>query len=467
MARRIVTNSQEAGTRNGALVSDAAVAFMLAQPVTFLRDSIWGDVPLFDKEIRLIDTLPFQRLRRIQQLGFTSLTYPGARHSRFEHSLGVYMLTRQVITHLLRQPQHLHLTTEDLNTVLAAALLHDVGHYPYSHSLEELELRYIRKHEDIGAEIITGPEVGSVLREHWRVDPARVARIMHYRTDLSPQDALLHEIISGSVDTDKLDYLVRDARHCNVAYGAVDVERLIQSLRLHRDPVSGDVRLVLDDKGVGPMQSLVFSKYMMFFNVYWHHTTRIATMMFLRALQDVLGEGLISAAELEHSDDYSILYMVLDRTPKDSVAAELTQRLLGRQLYKRGAVLQPWDRGYAALVTMKRDPERRKQLEAAWCAILAERTGRVLRGHEILLDTPDSRSFDVPLEVLQDWERTGEPRPVLWETVSGLGTEDMDKFRERIQQVRIFASDVALAEAVHLHCDDLLQHAAQSAGAVP
>ncbi|MBI3980246.1 MAG: HD domain-containing protein [Chloroflexi bacterium] len=439
---------------------DTLLGLLLATPRTTLRDSVWGSIPLFDKELLLIDTPPYQRLRRVQQLGFTSLTFPGAHHTRFEHGLGVYHLTRRVLHQLLRQDACPPLSQEDVDTVLAAALLHDVGHYPFSHAAEELEHRLIRRHEEIGYDLVTGPVIGPVLADVWRVDPVRVGRLLLPRSACSGVDALLRDLLSGSVDADKLDYLVRDARHCNVPYGLVDVERLIQAFRAWRDPMTDAPGIVLDEKGVGPMHSLIMAKYLMFHNVYWHHTVRIATVMFLRALQDALEGGLLEAGELEASDDQGLLWLLRQRAATDSSTARLVHRLTARRLYKRALGFTSQDEGYEDLVPMKRDPARRRAVEIELCRRLSS-PGRPLQGDEILLDMPDERSFDLPVEVLCEVPPRGYANPVPWAVVSGLAAADLTRYQDRIRQVHVVAADAELAEVVRASGDLVVQVAAE------
>ena len=290
-------------------MGDTAFDALLRGQRSAIRDPVWGDIALGERELAIVDTAPFQRLRHIQQLGFTSLTFPGAHHTRFEHSLGVYSLTRAALLRLLELNGGPRLTREDVLAGLAAALLHDVGHYPFSHAVEELELATLRNHEAISQSIIEHSDVSDVLTDQWGVDPHRVARLIRPGPDLKGVDVLLSNLVTGALDTDKLDYLVRDARACNVPYGVVDVDRLLHALRVWDEP-DGRPRLVVDEKGVGPMQSLVFAKYLMFANVYWHHTSRVATVMFLRAIHDALDAGAISPREVEHSDDRSLLAML-------------------------------------------------------------------------------------------------------------------------------------------------------------
>jgi len=428
-----------------------------SEPRTVIRDSVWGDIALYDRELMLIDTPPFQRLRRVQQLGFLSLTFPGAHHTRFEHSLGVLHLTRVVLLRLLHLPSCPDLREEDLSTALAAALLHDIGHYPYSHAVEELELQHIRRHEDIGKEIITSDPVASILTDHWRVDPQRVARLLDKKALVDGPDGLFQDLLSGALDVDKLDYLPRDAHYCNVPYGVVDTQRLVLSLRVYSDPTQDRLRLVIDEKGIGALQSLVFAKYLMFFNVYWHKTSRLTTVMFLRALQDALESHTLTAPELERCDDWSILDILKRRSSPTSSSYDLLQRIEGRRLYKLAVEIEDQDEGFDWLAALKSHPAQRRQVEVAWAQALGRLAKREVAPHHVLLDIPEPKSFSVDMRVLQRSDGIVPPVLTPWAHTSGLGNDDMARFHRYIRHLRVAAADKQLASEVSRHWPALLE----------
>ena len=413
-----------------------AASLALAEPVTVVRDGVWRSIPLFRPELRLIDTEPFQRLRRVQQLGFTSWVFPGAHHTRFEHSLGAYYLARRVLVRLLRLSEGPTVAPEDASALLAAALLHDLGHYPFSHAVEELELSGLRSHEDIGLELILASPIADVLRAEWGIEPDRVARLLQ-KAPLPGVEGLLQDVLSGPLDVDKLDYLLRDARHCNVPYGEVDVDRIVEALRVHDG--TGHPRLALSEKGVGPFQSLVFARYMMFFNVYWHHTCRICTIMFLRAIQDALVDGVLGPAELERTDDGALLTLLQERASPGSSSADLSARLANRRLYKRALEYVDGDEGYALLNPLKEDPARRRSLERAWCERLST-AGRPLKGHEVLVDLPDNKVFQIDMPILR--RAGGGLSP--WDRRAGLDQEGVALLQRRLRRIRVVVADAEL-----------------------
>jgi uncharacterized protein len=427
-----------------------AARLALAEPVTVVRDSVWRSIPLFEAELSLIDTPPFQRLRRVQQLGFTSWVFPGARHTRFEHSLGVYHLARRVLLRLLRSPESPTIAEEDALALLAAALLHDLGHYPFSHAVEELDLGILRPHEDISRELILEPPIADVLRREWGVEPERVSRLLAIEP-LGGVEGLLQDVLSGALDVDKLDYLVRDARHCNVPYGEVDVDRIVEAMGVSSDE-AGHPRLALSEKGVGPFQSLVFARFMMYFNVYWHHTCRICTVMFLRAVQDALVDGTIRPSELERLDDAELLLLLSRRARPGSGAAALAGGLAERRLYKRALEYVDGDEAYALLSPLQGDPSRRRALEMAWCDLLSTPERR-LQGHEILIDVPVQITFRIDTPVMH--RREGRWVALPWDRRAGLDEEGLLLLQRRLRRLRVIA-EPSLREVVVERERDLL-----------
>src|SRR5437764_1457918 len=193
-----------------------------------IRDPLWNNIRLDRLALELIETPAFQRLRYVRQLGLAFLVYPGATHSRFEHALGTYHLARRSLA-LLDETDGLNQIPDDeCAIVTAAALLHDVGHYPFSHALEEIGAMH---HEEVARNLIASGDVGRILTTHLGADaPGRIIELVRGESR-SP----LQRLISGSLDLDKLDYLRRDALMCGVSYGDIDVDRLLNSLVLIRD----------------------------------------------------------------------------------------------------------------------------------------------------------------------------------------------------------------------------------------
>jgi HD superfamily phosphohydrolase len=292
-------------------------------PVEIIRDPLWNNIRLDPLAFELIDTPAFQRLRYVRQLGLAFLVYPGATHSRFEHALGTYHLARRTLVLFEEQDDFALISRDECHLARAAALLHDIGHYPFSHALEEIGAM---QHEDVARPLICDGEVGAVLRRVLGRDaPERIVALIRGESD-SP----LQGLISGSIDLDKLDYLRRDAFMCGVSYGEIDVDRLINALTIVRDPESGVPRIGMIEKGLSALESLLFARYQMYRNVYWHHAVRSATAMYKRLVADALDAGALDARTLAGFTDEGLLHVLGQRAPNPLLVA-----LRERRLYKR------------------------------------------------------------------------------------------------------------------------------------
>jgi HD superfamily phosphohydrolase len=297
-----------------------------------IRDPLWNNIRVDDVALRLIDTSVFQRLRYVRQLGLAYLVYPGATHTRFEHALGAYHLARRTLT-LLEEREELAPVSEDEPAVIkAAALLHDIGHYPFSHALEEIGAL---DHEEVAEQLICKGPVADTLAEALGArGPARVHALIRGRSE-SP----LQGLISGSLDLDKIEYLKRDALMCGVPYGEIDVDRLLHSLTIVEDPATGRLSVAIMEKGLAALESLLFAKYQMYRNVYWHHAVRSATAMYKRIVDDALRSNALAETELASFTDEGLLHRLeaIDGT------GPLLLALRGRRLHKRAAELATVD----------------------------------------------------------------------------------------------------------------------------
>ncbi len=288
-----------------------------------IRDPVWNNVRVDELAMELIDTSAFQRLRYVRQLGWVYLVYPGATHTRFEHAIGAYHLARRALALLEERGDIAHLPTDECRLVRVAALLHDIGHYPYSHALEEIGALH---HEEVARPLVTEGEVAEVLAR--ALGPEAPGRIMELIRGKS--ESPLQGLISGSFDLDKLDYLRRDAFMCGVTYGEIDVDRLLQSLLLLDEPSRPRPAVGLSEKGLSALESLLFAKYQMYRNVYWHHAVRGATAMYKRLVADAINTGSLDAHELAEFTDEGLLHRVAEQRPSPLLAA-----LRERRLYKR------------------------------------------------------------------------------------------------------------------------------------
>jgi uncharacterized protein len=335
-----------------------------------IRDPIWNNIRVDSLALELVDTPVFQRLRYVRQLGLAYLVYPGATHTRFEHALGAYHLCRIAIG-LLRERGIADVPEEECTVTTIAALLHDVGHYPFSHALEEIGAT---NHEEVATALVTTGPVASILRARIGENaPERIIALIRGEAD-SP----LQGLVSGSLDLDKIEYLKRDAHMCGVAYGEIDVDRLINSMVLVGDPVTGLQTVGVAEKGLSALESLLFAKYQMYRNVYWHHAVRSATAMYKRVVEDACDSGTLTQEKLVGFTDEGLLYFLQDRAPSPLLAA-----LRARHLYKRVAEwpASELDDGFGDWIG--NDRKRTRAAENALGSMLGLKSG------ELLLDYPE------------------------------------------------------------------------------
>ncbi|HKB49711.1 MAG TPA: HD domain-containing protein, partial [Ktedonobacterales bacterium] len=322
---------------------------------------------------------------------------------------------------------------------LAAALLHDVGHYPFSHAIEELGYPIV-PHEQVGARLITENALAEVLRRHG-LEPARVAALVDPPRDheLPPSDALLVRLLSGALDVDKLDYLPRDARACNVPYGGVDTTRLLGSLRMLRTP-SGP-RLGVSDKGVSPLNSLLHARQEMFDNVYWHHTNRAMMAMLLRAVQEAIETQAIAPADLYGHDDASLLALLAaERMPQST--RELVGALRMRQPYK--VLLEVSARAgrvFNQLDALFWDQAKRRRVEIALAAALSASAGLPIAPHDVLVDVPKPEKWEMDVLVHFAHPPVGMTSLMTWAEATGQRPSDLGVYEQHQRRIRIVAHE--------------------------
>ena len=280
----------------------------MAEKKKFIRDSVYGDISLNKFEERIMDMPQFQRLRRIKQLGLIGLSYPGATHTRFDLSVGTMNLGSKLSAEL-------GLPDDDIELIRASALLHDIGHGPFSHVSEGV---LSVPHEELTKYVVTKTSMCDLLEEKFDVN--EIVDIVNGKGYLGP-------IVSGELDVDRMDYLLRDSHNTGVAYGIIDYERIISNLKLEDDG------LILDIKGVQAAEGALVSRYFMYPSVYQHHTTRIVNSMFRRALKKVIDEDIIDENDIYKYDDAEIIGVF--RHCEDEFVNDIMARLDNRQIMKR------------------------------------------------------------------------------------------------------------------------------------
>jgi HD superfamily phosphohydrolase len=414
------------------------------QPVGTVRDSLYDLIPLGERELRLINTPAFLRLQQVKQLGFVYRIWPGATHTRYEHSLGCYHLAVRAIRMLLSRGAQGGLqgvSKSSIQTLIVAALLHDIGHYPFSHTIEDLGSPIV-SHERVGRSIIEKSEVAAILERDYHLSPERVADMIdppHGRS-LHPDDELLSYLLSGALDVDKLDYLPRDARACNVPYGGVDVARLLSSLRVQMGG-EGKKAIVVTHKGISPLHSLLHARQEMYDNIYWHHTSRALQVMLLRAVFDALSEHAITAEQLTGLSDAALLAL-LSTASMPLSTQRLAHDLEARRPYKVVLEVSPAAGSFFRRVeALFWDTERRRRIEQRLAAELALALETEIADYEILFDIPHPEKWEMDVWISFEHPPVGMKPLMKWVEVTGLQSDDLARYEQHQRRIRVVVNE--------------------------
>ena len=327
-----------------------------------IKDSVHGNIKLTVLERSIVDSPGMQRLRGIKQLGLTNLVYPGANHTRFEHSLGTLHLTGEIC-------ENIQLGEEESFELRAAALLHDIGHGAFSHESDYFLKKYLGEtHESVAAKKLEEPDMARLLEKEG-LRPARVASLICGKG--------LGAIITSGVGSDRMDYLLRDSYYTGVAYGVIDADRLIHTMCLRGGSV------VLDDGGLEAAESLLIARFLMFSTVYSHHAVRIASAMLKLGIEFGIRSSALRPADLVSLDDSGVMLRLLS----DARAGRLIRLIENRELYKRALVLDWATAPKAAKAMLQKGGERGLASEIASEAGVPE--------DEVLVDVPMQQTKDV------------------------------------------------------------------------
>ena len=419
-----------------------------------IRDAIWGDVPV-DRAVRsLLETGAMQRLKGMNELGFTFSSFPKARHTRLDHAIGVYHLARLTLKRITASGAYLE--AREVQGALAAALLLDAGRYPYSGSIEGIKLPGAPTLKELSRRWIEHSEVAKVLRSEWDLEPHNVFRLVSRGDDpphsLTPTEHLLRDILFGSLNVSALDRLIRDARGARVPYGLVEAEALIERLRI----VGQENRavLALDEEGTGSLQSLVFWRYLVHYNVYGHHALRIPTVMFLRAVQDAIQAGTVTFDELADKDDAGAFVLMEDSAGPESSTA-LMKRLSDRSPYHLALEFDERHPSYASLLRLRDDASWRRRVEEAWSRYLTRYRKGVAGPFDILIDLPEGENLPVELRLIRRTPLPGERNPVGWQGLSGMSEDDATRYHAPLHRILIATANEDLVQSVRRHAEEL------------
>lgn len=363
-----------------------------------IHDPIHGAIRVEDEILRIIDTPQFQRLRWVKQLGFANLVYPGANHTRFEHSIGTMHLAK-ILAEKLKLGEE----------VVISALLHDIAHFPFSHSGEGLLRNHAMKHEDVELaikgelrEVIN--ELGFSVREIRRIVSGEVS-----------------SIVCGDVDVDRMDYLVRDAYYTGVAYGIVDLPRLMEKIKF----LDG---VVVEEGGIRAVESLLISRFLMYPSVYYHHVSRIATKMFERAMERVIEKGVTLETLLE-MNDCEAMWLLKEHEP------DFYSMIRNRKLFKRAVYV---GRESVDLKEILKINERRAEKKIAEMAGVDERF--------VIVDIPEIeefREFSIRIDVSGKLKRIEEVSSIVkalrnsWLETWRLGVYTKKEFLDEVKKCAV------------------------------
>ncbi len=412
------------------------------------------DIPFTDRVRKIVDTAPFRRLANISQLGLVSRVYPAANHSRFEHSLGVYRNSLLYLKQLARTPEFAEIVSrEDAEALILTALLHDVGHWPYCHPIEDMHLAGVPTHEQSARRYIASGPIADVIGSEWAVSSARVVELLEGQATTPPQK-ILKSIMSGPIDVDKMDYLMRDSLHAGVPYGRnYDQPRLISSICLNENRDG----LAITEKGRTAAEMMVFARYVMFSEVYWHHSVRSATAMLQRAFFLLYADLDLDSLFRQHEQG---MIDELVRVAESNPASELLEGLFGstRRLYKRLAQYSYFQERDIYDQLARRPYPWLVSCAEHFANLLSRELGRRVAPHEILFDAPPIKlevEFNIEVQYPKEacFRQLGDVSPV----VKTLARQQFDDF---VKRVRVFAHPDLIADLNNTDCvADLLREA--------
>jgi hypothetical protein len=310
-----------------------------------IRDPIYGFIQFNEWERQIIDSPEFQRLRRIKQLGLTDMVYPGAVHTRFEHSLGVMHLATEMYDRIVRTKTLLEEKlkyddvglSRDRQLVRLAALLHDVGQMPFSHMLEEETYN----HETYTSAIIKGPlrdkiEDHELNKMNYKISADDVAALIQGDATVLGKRVFWKILISSQLDADRGDYLPRDSHHLGVKYGVYDLDRLLVTIGLGIDPENDELVLGVRKDGWHVAEALIIARYQMFCQVYFHKTRRAYDHMLRQAIRDTK-ITIPKPSEIEEFlklDDYAIWNLIIKNSKESYWCNSILQRNHLRTVYE-------------------------------------------------------------------------------------------------------------------------------------
>ncbi|MGC8585332.1 MAG: HD domain-containing protein [Thermoplasmata archaeon] len=348
-----------------------------------IHDSVHGSIRIDEPLLSVIETPEFQRLNGIRQLGFNYLVFPGANHTRLEHSLGVSFIAGEI-------GRRISMSNEKITLLRIGGLVHDIGHLPFSHTLENIFKKYTGlDHVKIGEKIINGDiiienRIGedciSHILEKNGIDRKDVIKVFADEEDsesFGKSKSAFESIINGDLDSDQMDYLLRDSHYTGVAYGSIDLPRILNTVNMIND------LLVFDNKGIEALEGLVVARSLMYSSVYFHKTSRIAELMLIKAIKDMDFDWKM----LIQMNDSDILNFIKNG---GTFQNEIYERLKYRKLYKKVIVLNSIPDEMINL-----DTERIEKMISDFSGVDEKKIIVDIPFHELISGDKRLRSFDI------------------------------------------------------------------------
>ncbi|KYK30883.1 MAG: HD domain-containing protein [Theionarchaea archaeon] len=433
-----------------------------------INDPVQGYIPIDDKIVKLIDTEEFQRLRGIKQLGFADKVYPGGLHTRFIHSLGVMQLGRSFLRQIILTCD-IEISVEDQEVFLAACLLHDVGHAPFSHVLEDLP--EVSNHDILSAEAVMEGEIRAILEEEWCIKPRRIATVIGSKPssdpsypeeerqrleniigDSSSTDSFFSNVLHSQIGPDKLDYLKRDAYFSGAKHGFYDAERLIDCLRFRSEDECYE--MIVTEKGIPLVEHALFSYYEMFRVLYWHHAHRSVTSMAKRAVEDAFRAKKLNRKEILKLTDEQLLSK-LEKSGVES-SEDLVNRIRCRKLYKRGKTSGMHEKEinsneYYYRIELFKDTKLRRHSEKKIINFINDKRAgeETIKDHEILIDIPNLPKWKLNIDFKAENPIKGkDPVNFADARISALTKAIENLFETSVWKIRVFCSEDRLRKDV-------------------
>lgn len=337
-----------------------------------IEDALHGYINLNDQEKKILDTPQVQRLRRIRQLGLSSLVYPSATHTRFQHSLGVMHLAGEFA-------DSLKIREERKKELRIAGLLHDSGHGPFSHASEVVSEEHGVSHEQRSCRIV------EQVSDNFRADEDRIKKIIKGELEIG-------QVVAGDIDADRMDYLMRDAHGSGINHGHIDYDTIIRCAEIDSR------RLVFNNKAVSALESLFTARFHMINTLYYHHAAVIAEKMLQEALRNLV-ETEVSVEEMMQMDDYEAHCKLME---SEGASKRIYSRIKDRNLYKRALVWDSDTLDRKGLKILENRIENTEEIEKR----ISEAAG--VNEEKVILDVPKTPEIkDINVKIKKNGEVRG------------------------------------------------------------